>query len=139
TALAAGRADGSASGNVKLFMLPKFTGIPPFTQADNGANQIGKGYGYKLDYGGPTTSSATQQVQFVDNAVSKGYNGIFISADNPAAVTPALRRAQQRGVTVVSYDSDVLPAGRSLYVEGTSADLIARIQLDMLGSQIGYK
>src|SRR5438128_484902 len=69
TALAAGRADGSASGNVKLFMLPKFTGIPPFTQADNGANQIGKGYGYKLDYGGPTTSSATQQVQFVDNAV----------------------------------------------------------------------
>jgi ABC-type sugar transport system substrate-binding protein len=137
-ALAVG-ASASTAGNVKLFMLPKFTGIPPFTQADEGAKAIGKGYGYTLDYGGPTTSSATQQVQFVDNAVSKGYNGIFISADNPAAVTPALQRARQKGVTVVSYDSDVLPAGRSVYVEGTSADYIAQYQLEMLGSQIGYK
>ena len=137
--LAGGAANGSTSGGVKLFMLPKFTGIPPFTQADNGAKAIGKVFGYTVDYGGPTTSSATQQVQFVDNAVSKGYNGIFISADNPAAVTPALQRARQKGVTVVSYDSDVLPAGRSLYVEGTSADDIALYQLEMLGSQIGYK
>lgn len=137
--VALGAGTGSAGGNVKLFMLPKFTGIPPFTQADNGAKQVGKTFGYTVDYGGPTTSSATQQVQFVDNAVSKGYNGIFISADNPAAVTPALQRARQKGVTVVSYDSDVLPAGRSVYVEGTSADDIASIQLDMLGSQIGYK
>jgi len=136
-AVAAGGA--AAAGPPSMFMLPKFTGIPPFTQADNGAKAIGKIYGYKLDYGGPTTSSATQQVQFVDNAVSKGYQGIFISADNPAAVTPALQRARQKGVTVVSYDSDVLPAGRSIYVEGTSADDIASIQLDMLGSQIGYK
>src|SRR5581483_9667782 len=138
-ALTFGAVSGSAGGSTKLFMLPKFTGIPPFTQADNGAKEIGKGFGYTLDYGGPTTSSATQQVQFVDNAVSKGYNGIFISADNPAAVTPALQRARQHGVTVVSYDSDVLPAGRSVYVEGTSADDIALYQLEMLGSQIGYK
>lgn len=138
-ALTFGAVSGSAGGSTKLFMLPKFTGIPPFTQADNGAKEIGKGFGYTLDYGGPTTSSATQQVQFVDNAVSKGYKGIFISADNPAAVTPALQRARQHGVTVVSYDSDVLPAGRSVYVEGTSADDIALYQLEMLGSQIGYK
>jgi rhamnose transport system substrate-binding protein len=136
---AASASGASRGGGVTMFMLPKFTGIPPFTQADQGANQLAKGYGYKLDYGGPTTSSATQQVQFVDNAVSKGYKGIFISADNPAAVTPALQRARQKGVTVVSYDSDVLPAGRSVYVEGTSADDIALYQLEMLGSQIGYK
>ena len=139
-AIGVASASGSSSaGGVTMFMLPKFTGIPPFTQADNGAKQLAAIWGYKLDYGGPTSSSATQQVQFVDNAVSKGYKGIFISADNPAAVTPALQRARQKGVTVVSYDSDVLPAGRSIYVEGTSADDIALYQLEMLGSQIGYK
>src|SRR5260370_26054221 len=122
----------------KLYMIPKFTGIPPFTQADQGAQQFAQQFGYQLTYGGPTTSSATQQVQFINNAVANGYKGIFISADDPAAVTPALQRAQQNGVTVVSYDSDVLPAGRTAYVEGTSAQQIADIQLQMLGSQINY-
>ena len=127
------------ASSVKLFMLPKFTGIPPFTQADQGAAQFAKTFGYTLDYGGPTTASATDQVKFIDSSVARGYKGIFISADDPAVVTPALKRAQQNGVTVVSFDSDVLPAGRSIYVEGTSAAFIAQVQLDMLGSQIGYK
>lgn len=133
------RAASGHASSVKLFMLPKFTGIPPFTQADQGAAQFAKTFGYKLDYGGPTTASATDQVKFIDSSVARGYKGIFISADDPAVVTPALKRAQKAGVTVVSYDSDVLPDGRSVYVEGTSADFIAQVQLDMLGSQIGFK
>jgi len=127
------------AAKVTLYMLPKFTGIPPFTQAAQGARQFAETFGYHLDYGGPTAASATQQVQFITSAVARGYKGIFISADDPAAVTPALKRAQQNGVKVVSYDSDVLPDGRSIYVEGTSAAFIANIQLQMLGSQTGYK
>jgi rhamnose transport system substrate-binding protein len=131
-------ASGSGSGT-KLFMLPKFTGIPPFTQADDGAKAIASTFGYALSYGGPTSASATQQVNFVNTAVAGGAKGIFISADNPSAVTPALVRAQARGTKVVSFDSDVLPTGRSIYVQGTSAASIASTQLNMLGSQIGYK
>jgi ABC-type sugar transport system substrate-binding protein len=138
-ALPSASAATSAASPIKMFMLPKFTGIPPFTQADQGAAQFAKTFGYQLDYGGPTTASATDQVKFIDSSVARGYKGIFISADDPAVVTPALKRAEQNGVTVVSYDSDVLPAGRSVYVQGTSAALIASTQLDTLGSQIGYK
>lgn len=128
----------SSSAGVKLFMLPKFTGIPPFTQADQGAASVANQWGYKLSYGGPTTASATQQVTFINNAVAKGDKGIFISADNPSAVAPALERAMQSGVKVVSFDSDVLPTARQIYVQGTSASQIANIELKMLGSQIGY-
>ena len=39
---------------------------------------------------------------------------------------------------VVSFDSDVLPSGRSIYVQGTSSQSIAETELNMLGSQIGY-
>jgi ABC-type sugar transport system substrate-binding protein len=74
----------SSGGGTKLFMLPKFTGIPPFTQANQGAQQMASSFGYKLSYGGPTSASATQQVNFVNNAVSSGNKGIFISADNPS-------------------------------------------------------
>lgn len=136
-AASSGSSTGSSSP-VKLYMIPKFTGIPPFTQADQGAQSFGTQYGYQLSYGGPTSSSATQQVQFINSAVAKGYKGIFISADDPAAVTPALERAQKNGVSVVSFDADVLPAGRTIYVEGTSDQQIANNELEMLGSQIGY-
>lgn len=128
----------SAASSTTLFMLPKFTGIPPFTQADQGAATQAMAYGYTLKYGGPTSSSATEQVSFINEAVAAGDKGIFISADNPAAVTPALVRAQAHGVKVVSFDSDVLPAGRTVYVQGTSATSIAQTELNMLGSQIGY-
>ena len=126
------------SAGTKLFMLPKFTGIPPFTQADQGAASVAKQFGYSLSYGGPTTGSATAQVSFINNAVSGGYKGLFISADDPASVTPALVRARHAGVAVVSYDSDVLPAGRSVYIEGTGTPQIALAELNMLGSQINY-
>ena len=133
-----GGGSSSSGAGTKLFMLPKFTGIPPFTQANQGAQQMAKNWGYKLSYGGPTSASATQQVSFVNTAVSGGSKGSFLSADDPSAVTPALVRAQQRGVKVVSFDSDVLPNGRSIFVQGASADSIAQTELNMLGSQIGY-
>lgn len=134
-----GGSGGSGGGSgTKLFMIPKFTGIPPFTQADAGARQMASNWGYKLSYGGPTSASATQQVNFINTAVSSGNKGIFISADDPSAVTPALKRASQRGVKVVSFDSDVLPDGRSIFVQGANAQSIAQTQLNMLGSQIGY-
>src|SRR5258708_9634371 len=53
-------------------------------------------------------------------------------------VTAAVQGGQQNGVTVVSYDSDVLPAGRTAYVEGTSAKQSDDNQVQMLGSEINY-
>lgn len=128
----------TARSSVRLFMLPKFTGIPPFTQADQGAAAQAKLYGYTLKYGGPTSASATEQVNFINEAVASGYKGIFISADNPAAVTPALQRAEAHGVKVISFDSDVNPPGRTAFVQGASTKSIAATELNMLGSQIGY-
>src|ERR1700679_3346476 len=133
-----GGGSSSSGAGTKLFMLPKFTGIPPFTQAAAGAKQMASNWGYKFSYGGPTTASATQQVSFLNTAVSGGNKGIFLSADDPSAVSPTLVRAQQEGVKVVSFDSEVWPPGRSIFVQGTSADSIAASELNMLGSQIGY-
>ena len=114
-------------------------GSPPFTQADQGAKSLASGYGYTLKYGGPTTGSATQQVNFINTAAAAGDKGLFISADNPSAVSPALDRARAHGMKVVSFDSDVEPSARTIYVQGTSTDSIAETELNMLGSQIHYK
>jgi rhamnose transport system substrate-binding protein len=124
-----------ASGSTKVFMIPKFTGIAPFTDAANGCKTEGKKIGLTCLYGGPTTGSATDQVTFINNAVAAGDKGIFISNDDAATTNPALVRAEHHGVKVVTFDSDSLPSGRSIFVEGTSTASIAETELNMLGSQ----
>src|SRR4051794_26949980 len=79
-----GSGTGASSSGAKLFMIPKFTGIPPFTQADQGGASMAKSFGYHLTYNGPATASATGQVNFINEAAGGGYKGIFISADDPA-------------------------------------------------------
>ena len=124
-----------AAGVTKVFMIPKFTGIAPFTDAANGCKTEGKKLGLNCLYGGPTTGSATDQVNFINNAVSAGDKGILISNDDAATTNPALVRAEHHGVKVVTFDSDALRTGRTVYVEGTSTASIAQTELNMLGSQ----
>src|SRR4030081_2401336 len=65
----------------KVYLIPKFIGIPVFTQNSIGAKQAAKELGDTVTYNGPTTASATGQVQFINTAVQQGYNAIIISGD----------------------------------------------------------
>jgi rhamnose transport system substrate-binding protein len=128
----------SAAG-YKVFLIPKFVGIPVFTQNSLGAKAAAKELGDTVTYNGPTEASAAKQVPFIDNAVRQGYNAIIISADDPNAVAPALKRAIAKGVKVISYDADAAPDARTAYVSPPSAKDIGFFQVEWLGSQIGYK
>jgi rhamnose transport system substrate-binding protein len=123
----------------KVFVLPKFIGIPVFTQNGLGAKAAAKELGDTVTYNGPTEASAAKQVPFIDNAVRQGYNAIIISANDPNAVAPALKRAAAKGVKVISYDGDVAPDARTVFVSPPSAKDIGFFQVEWLGSQIGYK
>jgi rhamnose transport system substrate-binding protein len=128
-----------ANAGYKVFLIPKFVGVPVFTQNSLGAKAAAKLLGDSVTYNGPTAASATAQVPFIDNAARQGYNAIIISGDDPNAVAPALKRAMAKGVKVISYDADVASSARNLYVSGPSAKQIGYAQVEWLGSQIGYK
>jgi rhamnose transport system substrate-binding protein len=123
----------------KVFLIPKFVGIPVFTQNSLGAKAAAKELGDTVTYNGPTEASAAKQVPFIDNAVRQGYNAIIISGDDPNAVAPALKRAMAKGVKVISYDADVAPDARDVYVSPPAAKDIGFFQVEWIGSQIGYK
>ena len=132
-------AHNSAQAGDKVFLIPKFVGIPVFTQNSLGAKQAAKELGDTVTYNGPTEASAAKQVPFIDNAVRQGYNAIIISADDPNAVAPALKRAAAKGVKIISYDGDVAPDARTIFVSPPSAKDMGFFQVEWIGSQIGYK
>jgi rhamnose transport system substrate-binding protein len=123
----------------KIFFIPKTTTIPVFTQNGLGAKEAAKKLGDKVTYNGPTDVSGPKQVPFIDSAAQQGYNAIVISTPDPAAVAPALKRAAQKGVKVVSYDGDTTPDSRTIFVAPTTNKGIGAFQVKWLASQIGYK
>jgi rhamnose transport system substrate-binding protein len=128
----------AANASYKIFLIPKFIGIPVFTLNGQGGKEAAKKLGDTVTYNGPTEASAAKQVPFINTAVSQGYNAIVISANDPNAVAPALKRAQARGLKVVSYDADAAKSARTVYVSPPDTASIGAGQVEWVGSQIGY-
>src|SRR5690242_15908053 len=84
-----------AAAGHKIFFLPKLIGVNVFTENGKGAKEAAKALGDTVTYNGPTEAVAAKQVPFIDSAVRQGYDAIVISANDPNAVAPALKRAQQ--------------------------------------------
>jgi rhamnose transport system substrate-binding protein len=135
----AGTGGASQAKGHKIFFLPKLIGVNVFTENGKGAKEAAAQLGDSVTYNGPTEAVAAKQVPFIDAAVRQGYNAIVISANDPNAVAPALKRAQQRGLKVISYDGDVRKDVRTIFVSPPTASSIGAFQVEWMGAQIGYK
>src|SRR5260370_30881461 len=56
---------GTPTSATKLYMIPKFTRLPPLTPADPGPQQFPPQFGYPLTYLRPTTPPAPYQVHII--------------------------------------------------------------------------
>ncbi len=134
--LAAVGSSASAS-NTKLTvaMLPKLTNQPYFNVWEAGAKAAAQQLGGKVVDSGPSTADATQQAQYVTTLTSQGVNAIVVSADDPNAIVPALKRAEAHGITVVSSDSDA-DGGNSVFVNQATNASVAQTLVSITHSKV---
>jgi rhamnose transport system substrate-binding protein len=124
--------------NTRIAMVVKSLGNGFFdaahTGADEAARQIG---GVEVIYTGPTTPSAEGQIDIINSLISQKVDAIVISANDPNALVPIAKKAMQRGIKVVSFDSGLAPEGRLMQLNPSNADLIGEKQIQMAAGQIG--
>ncbi len=122
----------AASGGARTYVLvPKNLGNPYFDTANKGAQQAAKELGVTVNYQGPATADATQQIQLLNSLIAQKVSGLAISADDADALVPVGKSAIQAGIPVVSWDSAISAGGRIVHVNQAEAAGIADVQLKM--------
>jgi rhamnose transport system substrate-binding protein len=122
----------------RIAMVVKNLGNGFFDAAHTGADEAAKQLGnVEVIYTGPTTPSAEGQIEIINSLISQKVDAIVISANDPNALVPIAKKAMQRGIKVVSFDSGLAPEGRQMQLNPSNAELIGAKQIQMAADEIG--
>jgi len=132
-------AAGALKTGLNVYVVPKLLGAAYFTVADSKGSGGAIAALDKLGEKGTETSgnAATPQSELpaIQAAISKGANGLIVSATDPSALCPTLKRAMAQGITVVTYDSDA-PTCRDLFVNQASTAQIGTSEVDIIAKEM---
>ncbi len=106
----------TAEAKDKVFALvPKAMNNPFFDQARDGCMKAAKEIGgVQCLFIGPADATEQEQVQVVQDLITRHVDGIGVSAANAPAIAKVLARAKEANIPVVTWDSDLLPADKGL-------------------------
>ena len=125
-------ASAAHAADTRIALVAKSLGNGFFEAAHKGAEEAAKELGdVEIIYTGPTSTTAEGQIQVINSLISQRVDAIAISANDPDALVPVLKRAMQRGIKVISFDSGVAPAGRILQLNPSSNALIGKTNLEL--------
>lgn len=127
TAISAVMAVGAhAADQTTIALVVKGLGNGFFDAAHTGADEAAKKLGdVKVIYTGPNDTTAEAQIQVLNSVIAQHVSAIAVSANDKDALVPTLKKAMQRGITVISWDSAVAPAGREMHLNASSDELIS--------------
>jgi rhamnose transport system substrate-binding protein len=113
-----GGASGSGSPGKKITvaLMPKSKGNAYFVSCKQGADAAAKELGVELIFDGPVTSDPARQNEIIENWITLGVDVIAAACENKEGISTALRKAQQKGIKVITYDSDAVTDARSFFV-----------------------
>ena len=118
-----------AQDGVRIAMVVKNLGNAFFDAArDGGLDAAAELGGVELIYTGPTAPTA-EGLEIINSLIAQRVDAIAISANDPTALIPATKRAMQRGIKVISWDSGVAPDGRLMHLNPSNNQLIGTKQI----------
>jgi ribose transport system substrate-binding protein len=102
-----GGAGGAAAGK-KVDVIIKASDSSFWQTMLAGAKKAGADYGIKVGLFGPTSETdVNQQVQLVENSISRGVDAIVLASNSSDALNSAIKRARQAGIKVITADTQV--------------------------------
>jgi rhamnose transport system substrate-binding protein len=127
-----------AADKMKIAMVVKNLGNGFFDAAHEGGKAAAKELGdVELIYTGPTAPTAEAQIEVINSLISQKVSALAISANDKDALVPIAKRAMQRGIKVISFDSGIAPAGRIMQLNPSNNTLIGTKLAEMASEASG--
>lgn len=147
TAAASQAAGGTDSGGASAdladcatTMIPKTTDNPYFAAVKFGADAAAAEIGAPaVDFVGTAQTDAQGQIQRVQAATTQNACVINIAAVDAEALTPALKAAKDAGINVVTYDADVDPSARTLFINQVDATDLGVTMVKLLAEGMNFE
>lgn len=126
-----------AQDNMRIALVVKALGIGFFEAAHKGAEEAAAELGnVEIIYTGPTGTTAEEQIEVINSLIAQRVDAIAVSANDTDALVPALKKAMQRGITVISWDSGVAPEGRQMHLNPSSNALIGNMIIKLAADHL---
>jgi ABC-type sugar transport system substrate-binding protein len=89
-----------------------------------------KELGVELLFDGPTDPDPARQNEIIENWSTLGVDVIAVACENKEGISTALRKARQKGIKVVTYDSDSTSDVRDFFVNQATPEGIGQTLMD---------
>jgi ABC-type sugar transport system substrate-binding protein len=126
---------------LRVAMVVKVKGDAYFAACARGGQEAAKELGVQFFYEPPMDASVEEQIDAVDSMVARRMDAIVIAPHEALALAPALKRARENGVHVITFDTDADPkrSGREWFVKPASDEAVVRGLVGSLVSSAGPK
>ena len=105
-----------AAKKLTIALMPKSKGNSYFVSLKQGAEDAAKDLGASVKYDGPTDPDPAKQNEIIENWITIGVDVIAAACENKDGISTALRKARQKGIKVITYDSDAAADAREFFV-----------------------
>ncbi len=113
------------TADMRIALVVKGLGIGFFEAAAEGGKEAAKEIGgIEVIYTGPATTTAEAQIEVINSLIAQKVDAIAISANDRDALIPIGKKAMQRGITIISWDSGIGEEGRIMNLDPSNTALI---------------
>jgi len=120
--------------NISIAIVPKSLGNPYFAATEVGAKHAGEDLGIDVSYVGSTESDAASQVNVLEDLINKKVDAIAVAPNDPDAVAPVLKKAQEAGIKVITFDTDSAEDSREYFVNPVESEVVGRHMMTVLAN-----
>ncbi|MDR3404028.1 MAG: substrate-binding domain-containing protein [Chthoniobacter sp.] len=125
-----GSGTGSGTKKLTIALMPKSKGNAYFISCKAGADEAAKEMGVELLFDGPTEPDPAKQNEIIENWITLGVDVIAAACENKEGISTALKKAREKGIKVVTYDSDANPDARDFFINQATPQGIAQTLMD---------
>jgi len=131
--------DKAPEGKKRIAIIVKSTGNPFMEKMADGFEEAVSELGGETIVKAPDQPTAEAQIQMIEELIAQKVDAIAISANDPDALQPALQKAMNAGIKVLSLDSAVNAQSRMVHIQQADPERIGRVQIQAIYEMIGGK